>query len=732
MIKIGCTMKRYLVTLLFLLPTFLIAQPFQTQEIKKWKQQAKNVTIIRDNFGIPHIYGKTDADAVFGLMYAQCEDDFQRVEMNYIDKLGRLSEVNGPGDVYNDLLTRLVIDSAAAINDYNHAPVWLQKLCDAFAAGINYYLALHPEVKPKLLTRFYPWYPLLWTDGSIGAISTAGFDASDLEDFYAGKGTSSIRNTREEKPIGSNGFAFAPSITESGNAMLYINPHVTFYFRPEVHMVSEEGLNAYGAVTWGQFFVYQGFNPHCGWMHTSSYVDVSDAYLEKIRKKNGKLMYQYDGKELPVKEKKMTIRFSKDGAVSQKEFTTYFTGHGPVFAKQDDNWISVKSNNRDINGLIQSWKRTKATSFEEYKSIMNLLANTSNNTVYADAEGNIAYWHGNFIPKRDMNYDWNKPVDGTTSATEWRGLHTVNESVHLYNPKNGWIQNCNSTPFTAVGDHSPHRTDFPRYMAPDEENFRGINAVRILSGENNYTLEKVIQKGYDRKLMAFDVLIPGLIKAYDGNKNKESYSQLKDVIPVLQKWDFQCGNHSVATTLAVHWGEKILPSIYQIQTGNDDGFVEKTMSFSKNASAASLLDPLVATIKELQSKFGKWNIEWGDVNRFQRISGDIENHFDDGKSSFSVPFASSLWGMLPSYNSKSFPGTKKRYGVSGNSFVCAVEFGKTIKAKSLLAGGESGDARSPHFFDQGKMYAEGIFKDVLFYKDDVISQAEKTYHPGEE
>ena len=726
-------MQRYLTSLLLILPALLMAQPFQSQEIEKWKQQAKDVTIIRDNYGIPHIYGKTDADAVFGLMYAQGEDDFPRVEMNYIDKLGRLSEVNGGSDLYNDLLTRLVIDSTAAIDDYNHAPQWLRKLCDAFAAGINYYLALHPEVKPKLLTRFYPWYPLLWTDGSIGAISTAGFDASDLRRFYTGESTASIKDHREEKPVGSNGFAFAPSITSSGNAMLYINPHVTFYFRPEVHMVSEEGLNAYGAVTWGQFFVYQGFNPHCGWMHTSSSVDVSDAYVEKVSKKNNKLVYEYDGKELPVKEKKITIRFDKGGSVSQKEFTTYYTKHGPVFAKRDDKWISVKSNNRDMNGLIQSWKRTKATSFEEYKSIMNLLANTSNNTVYADAEGNIAYWHGNFIPKRNTDYDWSKPVDGTTSATEWKGLHTVNESVHLYNPENGWIQNCNSTPFSAAGTQSPSKADFPKYMAPDDENFRGLNAVRILSGEKNYTLEKVIEKGYDRKLMAFDVLIPALVKSYEENNNKGSYSELKDVIPVLEKWDFQCGNRSVATTLAVYWGEKILPAIYRTQTGNDDdGFVEKTIAFSKSASSASVLDPLVATIKELETKFGKWNIEWGEINRFQRISGDIENLFDDSQPSFSVPFASSLWGMLPSYNSKSFPGTRKRYGVSGNSFVCAVEFGKTIKAKSLLAGGESGNPASPHFFDQGKMYAEGIFKDVLFYKDDVMKQAEKTYHPGEE
>ena len=241
--------------ILLILPFQLLSQSFSREEISRWEKQAKNVSIIRDNWGIPHIYGKTDADAVFGLMYAQCEDDFKRVEMNYIEKLGRMSEVKGENELYNDLLIRLVIDSADAVKDYNNAPTWLKKLCNSFADGINYYLYKNSLVKPALLNRFKPWYPLLWTDGSIGAISTADINVNDLRNFYSGEPSVSINKNIEEELTGSNGLAFSPKITESGNAILYINPHVTFYFRPEVHMVSEEGLNAYGAVTWGQFFV---------------------------------------------------------------------------------------------------------------------------------------------------------------------------------------------------------------------------------------------------------------------------------------------------------------------------------------------------------------------------------------------------------------------------------------------------------------------------------------------
>ncbi|MEO8820036.1 MAG: penicillin acylase family protein [Ginsengibacter sp.] len=724
---------KFIVVLLF--PFQLFAQNFSPKEINKWKQEADNVTIIRDNFGIPHIYGKTDADAVFGLLYAQCEDDFKRVEMNYVEKLGRLSEVYGKKDLYNDLQIKLVIDSAGAVSDYTHAPLWLRKLCDAYADAINYYLYKNPSVKPALLTRFEPWFPMLWTDGSIGAISTGGVSVRELENFYSDENKPlALNQYKEEKITGSNGFAFAPKITASHHAILYINPHVTFYFRPEVHVVSDEGLNAYGAVTWGQFFVYQGFNEHCGWMHTSSDADISDAYIEKISLKNNQLYYEYNGAEKPVIHKKIVINYLDNDSIKTKTFNALFTGHGPIMAKRKGEYLSVKSDNRDIKGLEQSWLRTKAKSFADYKKVMDMLANASNNTVYADAEGNIAYWHGNFIPKRDPKYDWSQPVDGTTSATEWKGLTPVNESVHIYNPPNGWIENCNSTPFTAAGKYSPKKKDYPAYMAPDGQNFRAINALRILREEKSYTIDKVIAKGYNTYLAAFKVLIPPLIMAFENLPKTDSlYSLLKEPMSILKTWDYHSGENSLATTLAVYWGEKLQRSIYFIKVpkDEDDDQVSKTKLFASTASAQELLQPLLMTIHELKNKFGDWNIEWGKINRFQRISGDIQSGFNDDSLSLPVGFTSSTWGEIPSFVSQTSRGTKKRYGYNGNSFICAVEFGKRIKAKSLLTGGESGHKESKHFFDQGYMYSKGIFKDVLFYKEDVLKHVERKYHPGE-
>ena len=733
---------------IFIFSATLSAQAFSTKEIARWEKQAAQVTMLRDNWGIPHIYGKTDADAVFGLLYAQCEDDFKRIELNYIEKLGRMAEVKGVSYLYDDLLIRLIIDAGEAKADFVKSPRWLKKLLTAQADALNYYLYKHPEVKPELLTRFEPWFNLLWTDGSIGAINTDFLTAADVKEFY-GVGTMGINENHksiektapadqsaEPDPTGSNGFAFAPSITASGKAILYINPHVTFYFRPEVHMVSEQGLNTYGAVTWGQFFVYQGFNEHCGWMHTSSYTDISDTYLEKVSKIKDRWYYEYDGKMKPLRTKTIALCYLKAGKQEERFIEALYTHHGPIMARRGDQWISMKAMNRSLTSLKQSWLRTKASSFAEFQKIMNLRGNTSNNTVYADAQGNIAYWHGNFMPKRDTKFDWTKPVDGSTSATEWKGLHPVSETVHLINPTNGWLQNCNSTPFTVAGANSPKKENYPPYMAPDGENFRGLNAVRVLASEKKYTLDKAIAAGYDTKLTAFETLVPALVQAFEQNVRPADslYNILKAPIGLLKSWDFRCGESSVSTTLAVEWGERLLPAIQKVQhilLDEEADQVQKTKEFTATAEPNALLLPFLETLRDLEKRFGTWQIAWGELNRYQRISEEIEQPFDDKKASYPVSFASSTWGMLPSYNARYFPGTKKRYGVNGNSFVCVVEFGDRLRAKSLLAGGQSGHLLSTHFTDQLEPYTKGRFKEVLFYEADVLKNLERRYHPGE-
>ena len=703
-------MKNVILLLLLIISSVTKANPYEAQ--------AKRVTIHRDEWGIPHIYGKTDADAVFGLMYAQCEDDFARVELNYIEKLGRMSEVKGEKELAYDLYIKLLIDENEAKDEYKTSPLWLKKLLNAYADGINYYLQKHPEVKPRLLTHFEPWYPLLWTDGSIGAISTGDVTEQETALFYGlpAQVASVKYQNPDEKLTGSNGFAVGPSLSKSGNSLLYINPHVTFYFRPEVHVVSEEGLSVYGAVTWGQFFVYQGFNPYNGWMHTSSEVDVADAYIETTRSREGQMEYLLDGKWIPFKTKIITL--------GSRKIKAYFNHRGPVLAARGGKWISVRSYNRARKSLIQSWLRTKTKGLADYKRVMDMRANTSNNTVYADNKGNIAYWHGNYVPRRDGALDWGIPQDGSSSKIDWKGLHSVDQIVHVYNPTTGWIQNCNSSPFTVSGTSSPIRSNFPIYMAPDGENFRDRNAVRLFSQTGKLDLQSLIGLGYDRRLMAFETLLPALVTAASQEPD------LVEVVKELKSWDYNASEGSIAQTIAIRWGLKIMAKIPKPkQFGGETEVVQNMEDYAKSGSKLEMMQALREVLNDLKRDFGTWRVAWGELNRFQRVSNGDVMKMDDSKPSFSVPFTSSAWGQLPSYTSRSIQGSKKWYGVNGNSFVAAVEFGPKIKAYSLLAGGENGNPNSPHFFDQGQMYSEGKFKDIYFYKSDVLKHAVTTYHP---
>ena len=696
-------------------------------EQKRWEKYADNVTIIRDKWGVAHVYGKSDADAVFGMIYAQCEDDFNRVEVNYINSMGRMAEVMGESQIYNDLRMKLFIDPETVKKEYDESPAWLKKLMNAFAGGVNYYLNTHPGVKPKLITRFEPWMALTFTEGSIGG-DIESISPAHLRSFYGPKpitlnGSSDFQQeTPEREPTGSNGIALAPSITASGKAILLINPHTSFYFRPEIKMASEEGLNAYGAVTWGQFFIYQGFNEKCGWMHTSSQADVIDHYSVAVEEKDGKYFYRHGDVLKPVIEKIITLTYKDGDKTSVKEITAYYTHHGPVIREQDGRWIAVKLMINHIDALTQSFMRTKATNFEEFNKTMELKTNSSNNTVYADADGNIAYYHGNFMPRRNPSFNWRETVDGNNPETDWLGLHEIDEMIVIKNPGNGWIQNCNSTPFTAAAEYSPKKDDYPAYMSYDSENARGRHAVMVLKDRKDFTIDKVIEAAYDSYLPGFEEMIPAVIAAYDAvsETDRAVREKLRDPVEVFRNWDLRFSVSSVPMSLAYYYS--------QAQSGRPGA------AGSAEAPQASmekqLCDALSRAVDNLTADFGTWETQWGEINRFQRLTGDIAGKFSDEEPSIPVGFTSANFGSLAAFGATSFPGTKRIYGTRGNSFVAVVEFGDKVKAKSSLAGGVSGDPNSPFFMNQAQMYANGEFKDVLFYRDELEKNSIRIYHPG--
>ncbi len=747
---------------IFLLPLFLLAlcphlsaQP-QQGEVARWRAEAARVTIVRDDWGIAHVHGATDADAVFGMVYAQAEDDFNRVETNYLNSLGRLAETEGESAIYSDLRMKLFIDPAVLQAEYKESPPWLQALMNSFADGLNFYLARHPETHPKVIHHFEPWMALSFTEGSIGG-DIERVDLDRLRAFY-GHGPVQIPTAAtavveaplqheaetEREPGGSNGIAIGPSDSATHHALLLINPHTSFFFRSELQMSSDEGLDAYGAVTWGQFFVYQGFNAHAGWMHTSSGVDAVDRYRETITERDGKLLYRYGSEQRPVTTREITVPYRTATGMASKQFKVFYTQHGPVIGEESGRWETIQLMQRHIAALEQSYTRTKAKSYDAFLKTMYLKANSSNNTIFADSAGNIAYFHGNFIPVRDTRFDFTQPVDGANPATDWHGLMMVDDSPHLLNPASGYLFNVNNWPWAGAGKSSLRKADFPAYVETGTESARGLHAIKLLNERHNFTLDSLLAAAFDSYLPWFQQTIPALVRAWDAlPASSPEKAAMAEQIAVLRGWDLRWGADSVATSLGVYWGEQLRA---RLSTDAKTAHLSIEDYAATKAPGVVLLEALTDASAKLTADFGSWKTPWGTINRFQRLNdaivpviGGPNPTFSDDKPSIPVPFTSALWGSLASFGARSYTApagtsgsTKKRYGTSGNSFVAVVEFGDHVRARAVTAGGESGDPRSTHFNDEALRYSTGNLREVYFYPAQLVGHTERTYHPGSE
>jgi len=719
----------------------------------RWQRESRAVTIIRDGFGIAHVYGRRDADAVFGAMYAQAEDDFGRIERNYLVSLGRRSEAEGRPALYGDLRQRLFIDETQLERLYSSCPRWLKSLMIAWADGLNFYLAKHP--RPAVLAHFEPWMALSFTEGSIGGdIET--IDTAALERLYpdgsgppappraAATGSASsaplpgARWPAESAapvaaplpvPGGSNGFALAPSRTAAGHALLWINPHTSFYFRAELHLVSREGLDVYGAATWGQFFIYQGFNRRNGWMHTSYGGDAIDEYAERIVETPRGPYYRYGAGSRPLAVSTITVLVKEGARLVSHRFSVYRSHHGPIVREADGRWIAIKIFEDPVRALEQSYLRTKTRDYRSFRRIQQMRTDTSNNTVYADADGTIAYFHGNFIPRRDPRFDFTRPVDGSDPATEWHGPHALDETITLLNPATGWIQNTNDWPFSAAGSASPKRENYPAYMWIKGENPRGLHAVEVLEHLDHATLETLIAAAYDPHLTAFDALLPQLLTAYDRLSAADPRRpSLEQPIALLRAWDRRSARDSTATTLAVLWGEALAERDEPRARAARQPLYDYLIA---HPDEEDRLSALAGAIARLERDFGSFRVAWGEINRYQRLGDDALPRFDDAAPSLPVGFAPGTWGSLASFDYAKPRSTRHIFGSSGNSFVAAVEFGPSVRAKAITTGGESGDPASPHFADQALMYSEGRLRDVPLTLREVSAQAERRYHPGE-
>lgn len=728
---------------------------------------AKSVTIYRDKWGVPHVYGPTDYSVMFGFMYAQAEDNFWQIEDGYIQSIGRAAEVYGENGIPSgstgraleaDLINRQLEINRLAQEDYKAAGAQTKEICNATADGLNYFLEKNPQVKPRLITKFEPWHLLAFNrfaQYQLFIFKRLGLKADEMRASVqeAGKKTASLMEQKSLEiteadfvaatplemffndpnsaaQIGSNTWAITPKKSATGHAMLLVNPHQPF-FGPgqwiEGHVHSDSGWNMSGASFPGSPFPTLGHNDNLGWSHTVNAPDVIDAWEEKFDDAYNPLNYKYGTGHRTATEWTETIKVKTDSGMVERIFKMRKTHHGPIMAVRDGKPLAVRMAAWENAGgaLEQRYLMGKAKNLSEFKTAMSRLAVPMFNTMYADREGNIWYVYYGAVPKRDQKYDWSKFVDGSDPGAEWQGYHKLEELPQILNPASGFAQNCNATPLLASGEEmgkngNPDGAQFPKYMVTEKDNPRSRISRRVLSERAKFSYEDWTKAAFDTRVIEAERLIPQLAAEFDKFKAADAAKaeKLADVIAELKSWNGVSTIDSVPMTVFTLW------------------------AYTRNQSQAQQLtkghpypdvDVLDYVVGDLTKKWGTWRVKWGDLTRIQRVhTSGLSEPFSDDKPSLPVAGGpGDPVGIVFNFYAPEARGQKRRYGVAGHSYFSVIEFGAKPQARSVLQFGQNADPNSKHYFDQAELYSKMQFKPAWFSLDEIKANLEASYHPGE-
>ncbi len=746
-------MKRDLVVRLLvclgLICALLLQSPFpqgSAAQNQVLENIARSVTIYRDKWGVPHVYGPTDASVIFGFIYAQAEDNFWQIEDSYIQALGRASEVYGEQSLNADLTNRALEIVSITQAEYSKLSERMKEVCQATADGLNYFLEKNPHVKPRLITRFEPWRLLAF--GRFAQYQLFIYRRAGIRDAEIRTAVQEIKVSGEsgrvgaaesgrageadtkvdlgEDVIGSNTWAITPSRSASGHAMLFINPHQPFFGSGqwiEGHVHSDSGWNMSGATFPGSPFPALGHNDTMGWSHTVNVPDIIDVWIEKFDDPKNPLNYKYGDGYRTATEWTDSVKIKTDKSVESRAFKFRKTHHGPIMAVRDGNPLTVRMSKFESYGVIeQRYLMSKARNFKEFRQAMARLDVPMFNTMYADREGNIWYLYNGAVPRRDLKYDWLKPVDGSDPGAEWQGYHSMEELPQIFNPPSGWAQNCNATPFLATDESrgNPEASKFPKYMVGEKDNARSRISRRLLSEKTKFSFDDWAKAAFDTRVIEAETQIPPLVaeweklKAADGARAEKT----AEAIAALKSWNGVSAIDSVPMTIFTFWFYTSLQPQAQ------------TMTRSNPYPKVAVLEYVLGDIAK---SWGTWKVAWGEINRIQRVhtSGNQEPFSDDRPS---LPVAGAPGdpvGIVFNFYAPVARGQKRRYGVAGHSFVSVVEFGPKPSALSLLQFGQSADPQSKHYFDQADLYSKRQFKPAWFTLDEIRANLERAYHPGE-
>ena len=519
--------------------------------------------------------------------------------------------------------------------------------------------------------------------------------------------------------------------------MLFINPHQPWYgsgMFTEMHVRSDEGWNFSGTMFPGSPFPTAGFNERLGWAYKVNKADIADVYRVTFDHPSNPLSYRYGDSYRQAEEWRDKISVKVGDTVEERTYVFRKTHYGPVISKEDENtFLSVRVPKLyEGSRMVQALAQTKSRNFEEWYSAASMLLLQTFNTIYADADGNIFYLYNGTVPRRHSGNDWTKPVDGSDPKNEWKGFHPIEELPQVLNPPSGFVQNCNSTPFTTTDDGNPSMNDFPAYMVEDKyvDMRRAKMSRYLLRRATNLTFEDWQRLAYDTTLYWPLTELPRY-KVHHAALETADLDLFKRVAPYLNHlldWDCKSAVDSTQATLAVEWYEQLYGRGYPVETLRPR-FV---------GDIPARFQALVDAAKRLESLYGSWKVPYGDIHRIQRhafYSSTGSVPFDDREES--LPLAGVRGPLGVAFTIYHTPPTnsehrKRQYATTGSSYMAVYEFGDRVKAASYLHYGQSHVPDSPHFFDQARLLSERKFKPAWFYWEDVLAHTERAYRPGEE
>lgn len=664
-----------------------------------------NIQIVRDEWGVPHIFAKTDAEVAYGFAWATAEDDFQTMQQQLLPIKGLAGLVNGKRGAIFDVGVH-ILDPHTIVKERYETDVSpaFKQILEAYAAGVNSYAAKHK--KEVIHKKLFPLSPQdLLKSYIVGMALLSGVDKS-LDQIMSGKVAALPPNPSR----GSNAFAVSSRRTADGQTYLGINSHQpleglnSWY---EAHLCSEEGWNILGATFAGGVSIFTGTNEYLGWAHTVNKPDFADIFQLDMHPTNQE-WYRFDGnwERLEPYDTKARIKllgFFKVGA-KQKFFKSKYG----VTIETPQGFFALRfPANQTIQAAEQWYKMNKATNFQEWKEALEMRGIICTNIVYADAEDHIYYLSNGRFPVRDKAYDWSGVVPGDTSATLWDTYYPIDSLAQVLDPPSGYVYNCNHTPFlsTAPSDN-PKASHVPAtmgYEPPDFETNRAVRMLHLFEEDQSIDYEEFKAIKYDRAYHKPLRSAPKLEPIFSLDESK--YPQMAGAIQLLKEWDRVATEDSEAASL-------FILSLYDILRKLED---RKSLVSGDELDEAGLAASLLHAQEHLQEHFGTVKVPLGQLQRHSR--GEINLPYGGG------PDVLAAVGSRMRKNGRLRP-------FAGDSYIQLVRFtAQGPQLETINAYGASAKPNSPHYTDQMKWFTQQKLKAMTLNKEEIMKNAKRVYAP---